>query len=36
VIWFDQFFPSEEALESLYFIWHEMVGYTVYKIVGYI
>lgn len=36
IVWFDQMFPSEEALHNLYTIWHEIVGYTVYKMVGYV
>jgi uncharacterized SAM-binding protein YcdF (DUF218 family) len=35
VVWFDQFFPSEQALESFYTIWHEMVGYAIYRVMGY-
>lgn len=35
-IWFDKLFPSEEALAHFYLVWHEMIGYVVYKIVGYI
>jgi uncharacterized SAM-binding protein YcdF (DUF218 family) len=36
VIWFDKLFPSEEALASFYLLWHEIIGYVVYKTVGYI
>ncbi|HAK77447.1 MAG TPA: hypothetical protein DCM71_11170 [Runella sp.] len=35
-IWIDKFFPSEEALVAFYFVWHEMVGYTIYKVMGYL
>ncbi len=35
-IWIDKFFPSEEALGVFYFVWHEMIGVVVYKIMGYI
>jgi uncharacterized SAM-binding protein YcdF (DUF218 family) len=34
--WIDKFFPSEEALGVFYFVWHEMVGVVIYKIIGYI
>lgn len=36
VVWFDQFFPSEQAIESFYTIWHEIVGYSVYRLMGYL
>jgi uncharacterized SAM-binding protein YcdF (DUF218 family) len=35
-IWVDKFFPSEEALVAFYFVWHEMVGFTIYKMMGYL
>ncbi|MFN4144650.1 MAG: YdcF family protein [Runella sp.] len=35
-IWFDKLFPSEEFLHIFYTIWHEMIGYVVYKLTGYI
>lgn len=34
--WIDKLFPSEEALVAFYFVWHEMVGYTIYKLMGYV
>jgi uncharacterized SAM-binding protein YcdF (DUF218 family) len=35
-LWVDKFFPSEQALEAFYYVWHEMVGFTIYKVMGYI
>ena len=35
-LWIDKFFPSEEALVAFYFVWHEMVGFAMYKVMGYI
>lgn len=36
ILWFDKLFPSEDALASFYLVWHEMIGYVVYRMVGYI
>ncbi|WP_428664995.1 YdcF family protein [Runella sp.] len=36
ILWFDKLFPSEDALAYFYLVWHEMIGYVVYKMVGYI
>jgi uncharacterized SAM-binding protein YcdF (DUF218 family) len=35
-LWIDKFFPSEQALVAFYYLWHEIVGFTVYKLIGYI
>lgn len=34
--WIDKLFPSEEALVAFYYVWHEMVGFVIYKAMGYI
>jgi len=34
--WIDKLFPSEEALVAFYYIWHEMIGFAAYKLMGYI
>ncbi len=34
--WFDQLFPSEKSLAMFTLVWHEMIGYVVYRAVGYI
>lgn len=34
--WIDKLFPSEEALVAFYYVWHEMVGFATYKVMGYI
>lgn len=35
-LWIDKFFPSEQALEAFYYVWHEMVGFAIYKAMRYI
>jgi uncharacterized SAM-binding protein YcdF (DUF218 family) len=35
-LWIDKFFPSEQALEAFYYVWHEMIGFAIYKVMGYI
>jgi uncharacterized SAM-binding protein YcdF (DUF218 family) len=36
VFWFDQLLPNEEALYNFYVIFHEILGLTIYKILGYV
>ncbi len=36
VVWFDKLAPDEVSLCNFYYIWHEAVGYLVYKISGYV
>lgn len=35
-VWFDKLALSEESLNALYFVWHEIVGLCAYKVSGYI
>ncbi|MEZ4904592.1 MAG: YdcF family protein [Spirosomataceae bacterium] len=34
--WIDKLFPSEEALVAFYYVWHEMIGFVIYKLMGYV
>jgi uncharacterized SAM-binding protein YcdF (DUF218 family) len=34
--WVDQLFPSEESLHYFYLIWHEWIGYVIYRTLGYL
>ena len=34
-IWVDSFFPNEESFNFFAALWHEWLGYVVYKVLGY-